>query len=140
MSTETNKSLVRRGFEQGMNGRNFNVWDELLASSYVNHDMPTPSPGPAGMKQVLTMFTEAFPDMQITVHAVLGEGEMVATRGSWKGTHKGAFMGIPATGKAVDVKYIDMWRFENGKAVENWVQMDMLCLMQQLGVVPAPAQ
>ena len=140
MSTEANKSVVRRGFEQGMNERNLGVFDEILAPSYVNHDMPTPAPGPAGMKQVLTMFTEAFPDMQITLHDVLGEGDKVVTRGSWKGTHKGPFMGIPATGKQVDVKFIDMWRIESGKAVENWVQMDMLGLMQQLGVVPAPGQ
>jgi steroid delta-isomerase-like uncharacterized protein len=140
MSTDTNKSLVRRGFEQGMNKRNLSVFDEILAPSYVNHDMPTPGPGPAGMKQVLAMFTEAFPDMQITLHDVLGEGETVATRGSWKGTHKGPFMGIPATGKPVDVKFMDFWRLENGKAVENWVQMDMLGLMQQLGVAPAPGK
>jgi steroid delta-isomerase-like uncharacterized protein len=137
MSTEANKNAVRRGFEQGMNKRSFEVWDEVLAPNYVNHDMPAPSPGPAGMKQVLAMFTDAFPDMQITLHDVFGEGDKVATRGSWKGTHKGAFMGIPATGKSVEVKFIDMWRFENAKAVENWVSMDMLGLMQQLGVVPA---
>jgi steroid delta-isomerase-like uncharacterized protein len=137
MSTEANKNLVRRGFEQGMNRRDLDVFDELLAPNYVNHDLPAPVPGPAGMKQVLTMFTEAFPDMQITLADVLAEGDKVVTRGSWTGTHKGPFMGIPATGKPVDVKFIDMWRVENGKAVENWVQMDMLGLMQQLGVVPA---
>jgi predicted ester cyclase len=47
-------------------------------------------------------------------------------------------MGIPATGKSVAVTYSDIWRLENGKAVENWVQMDMLGLMQQLGLIPAP--
>jgi steroid delta-isomerase-like uncharacterized protein len=136
MSKEANKSLIRRAFEQGMNSRNLGVFDEIVAPHYVNHDMPAPKPGPEGLKQVLLMFTEAFPDMQITLHDVIGEGETVMTRGSWKGTHKGAFRGIPATGKAVDVKFMDAWRFENGKAVENWVQMDMLGLMQQLGVVP----
>jgi predicted ester cyclase len=54
------------------------------------------------------------------------------------GTHRGEFMGIPATNKSVKVSYIDLWRVENGKFVENWVQLDMLGLMQQLGVVPAP--
>ena len=86
------------------------------------------------------MFLEAFPDMRITLDDVIGEGEKVATRGHWVGTHKGAFMGVPATGKAVNVKFMDMWRFENGKAVENWVQMDLLSLMQQLGVVPGQAE
>jgi steroid delta-isomerase-like uncharacterized protein len=140
MSTESNKTLIRRFFEQGMNKRDLNVLDEVVASSYVNHDMPAPGPGPEGLKAVLGMFTEAFPDMQVTLADVLGEGEKVVTRGSWKGTHKGPFMGVPATGKAVDVKFMDLWRFENGKAVENWVQMDLLGLMQQLGVVPAPGR
>jgi predicted ester cyclase len=49
-------------------------------------------------------------------------------------------MGIPATGKPIKVGYIDIWRLENGKAVENWVQMDIMGLMQQLGALPAPAQ
>jgi predicted ester cyclase len=87
---------------------------------------------------MIGMFTDAFPDMRITVEEVIGEGEKVATRGTWSGTHKGSFMGVAATGKSVKIGYIDMWRFENGRAVENWVQMDMLGLMQQLGVVPPP--
>jgi predicted ester cyclase len=56
------------------------------------------------------------------------------------GTQQGEFMGIPPTNKPVKVSYIDLWRVENGQFVENWVQMDMLGLMQQLGVVPAPEQ
>lgn len=140
MSTESNKALIRRGFEEGMNQRKLNVFDEFVGAAYVNHNMPAPGPGPGGLKQVLAMFVEAFPDMQITVEQSIGEGEKVCTQGTWRGTHKGAFMGVPATGKAVKVGYIDLWRFENGKAVENWVQMDLLGLMQQLGVVPAPGQ
>jgi steroid delta-isomerase-like uncharacterized protein len=140
MSTENNKALVRRGFEVGMNQRKLDVFDELLAPSYHNHNMPAPSPGPTGMKQVLAMFTEAFPDLQITIEQMIAEGDRVATQGAWKGTHKGVFMGVPATGKSVSVGYIDVWRMENGKAVENWVQMDLLGLMQQLGVVPGPGR
>jgi steroid delta-isomerase-like uncharacterized protein len=102
----------------------------------VNHDLPAPAPGPEGFKQVVGMFTESFPDMRIRLLDVIGEGDNVVTRGEWTGTHKGPFMGVPATGKSVTVKYIDIWRIDNGKAVENWVQMDFLGLMQQLGVVP----
>jgi predicted ester cyclase len=64
----------------------------------------------------------------------------VVTRGVFAGTHRGDFMGIPATGRKVSIKYLDIWRLENGKAKENWVQMDMLGMMQQLGVIPAPEQ
>ncbi|HMD00629.1 MAG TPA: ester cyclase, partial [Ferruginibacter sp.] len=63
---------------------------------------------------------------------VAGDGDIVATRGEWTGTHSGDFMNTPATGKKVKVKYMDMWRLEDGKAVENWVQMDMPGLWQQL--------
>ena len=84
------------------------------------------------------MFRAAFPDLHVTLEDVFGEGDKVATRGYFTGTHQGEFNGIPATGKQVKVSYIDLWRLENGKAVDNWVQMDMIGLMQQLGVIPAP--
>lgn len=138
MSTESNKAMIRRGFEEGMNQRKLQVFEAIMAPNYVNHDMPAPGPGPEGFRAVVGMFFEAFPDMRITLDDVIGEGEKVVTRGHWVGTHKGAFMGVPATGKSVNVKFMDMWRLENGKAVENWVQMDLLSLMQQLGAVPGP--
>jgi steroid delta-isomerase-like uncharacterized protein len=140
MSTESNKALIRRGFEEGINHRKLDTFADVVAPSYVNHNMPIPTRGPEGFRQVIGAFLEAFPDMRIQVDQVIGEADTVATRGSFRGTHKGAFMGIPATGKPVEVAYIDFWRFEGGKAVENWVQMDMLGMMQQLGVVPAPGK
>jgi steroid delta-isomerase-like uncharacterized protein len=139
MSIEsTNKASIRRGFEVGINQRKLDVFEEVIDARYRNHTFAAPAPGAAGFKQVIAMFVDAFPDMEITLHDTIAEGDRVATRGSWRGTHRGAFMGIPATGKAVTVNYMDFWRLENGKAVENWVQMDLLGLMQQLGVVPAP--
>jgi steroid delta-isomerase-like uncharacterized protein len=138
MSAEQNKALVRRVFEESINKHNLNVFDELLAPNYVNHNMPTPAPGPEGLKQVVSMFLTAFPDFHVTLEDVIAEGDKVASRGVWRGTHQGNFMGIPATGKSIAVSYSDIWRIENGRAVENWVQMDMLGLMQQLGVAPAP--
>jgi steroid delta-isomerase-like uncharacterized protein len=116
------------------------VIDELLDPSYVNHNMPAPAPGNEGFKQVIMMFRNAYPDLHVTVEDVIAEGDKVASRGTWRGTHQGEFMGVPATGKQVAVSYSDIWRVENGKFVENWVQMDLLGLMQQLGVVPAHGQ
>jgi len=136
MSTEENRTIVRRGFEEGMNQKDLDVFSELLAPNYVNHNMPTPAPGPEGFKQVMAMFVNGFPDFHITVEDTIAEGDKVATRGYFTGTHTGEFMNIPATGKQVKVSYIDIWRMENGKAVENWVQMDQLSMLQQLGVVP----
>jgi predicted ester cyclase len=140
MSTETNKTIIRRIFEEGLNQDKPSVLDELIAPTYVNHDLPAPAPGSEGFKMVVGMFKNGFPDLRVTIEGAVAEGDRVATRGYFSGTHKGEFNGIPATGKSVKVTYLDIWRLENGKAVENWVQMDMMGLMQQLGVMPAPAQ
>lgn len=139
MSVEQNKTMVRRVFEEGINQNKPHVFDEVIGTTYVNHSMPAPLPGPEGLKMVVGMFHTAFPDLHITLEEVLGEGNKVATRGYFTGTHKGEFNGIPATGKTVQVSYIDIWWVENSKLVENWVQMDMVGLMQQLGVIPTPA-
>jgi predicted ester cyclase len=140
MSTlqEQNKSLIHRFFEDGINQNKWDVFDEIIAPSYVNYNLPAPAPGPEGLRQVVGMFKAGFPDLHTTVEAVIAEDDKVATRGYITGTHQGPFMNIPSTGKSIRVTYTDIWRIENGKAVENWVQMDMLGLMQQLGVIPTP--
>lgn len=138
MTAEQLKSNLRRGFEEGMNQRNFAVFDELLAPNYVNHTLPAPVPGPAGMKAVVEMFVTAFPDFRVVVEDLLCDGNLLSTRGYFTGTHQGDFQGIPPTGKTIKAGYIDMWRAENGKFVENWAQLDLLGLMQQLGALPAP--
>ena len=140
MSTEQNKAIIRRVFDEIVNKGNLAVADELLAADYVNHDFPAPVPGAEGFKLVTTMFRSAFPDIVVTLEDAFAEGDKVVTRGVFAGTHTGDFMGVPATGRKVSIKYLDIWRLENGKAKENWVQMDMLGLMQQLGVIPAPEQ
>jgi predicted ester cyclase len=140
MSTEESKARLRRVFEEGINQKNLDIFDELLAPNYVNYNMPAPAPGPTGFKQIIGMFHTSFPDMHVTIEDEFGEGDKVGTRGYLTGTHKGEFMGIPPTNKPVKVAFIDLWRVENGQFVENWVQMDMLGMMQQLGVVPAPGQ
>lgn len=132
MSSETNKAAARRIFDEIMNKRDLSLINDLIADNYVNHDMPVPEKGKAGFKMIIEGFLAAFPDMHIHVAEVTGDGDLVATRGEWHGTHSGDFMNTPATGKTVKVKYIDMWRFENGKGVENWVQMDMPGLWKQL--------
>jgi steroid delta-isomerase-like uncharacterized protein len=140
MLTEENKVILRRGFEEGINEGNDATFDETISPTYVNHDMPAPVPGAEGFKQMIGMFRAAFPDLRVEIEDVLGEGDRVATRGTMIGTQRGDFMGVPPTGQAVRVPYIDIWRVEGGKAGENWVQMDMMGMMQQLGVVPWPEQ
>jgi steroid delta-isomerase-like uncharacterized protein len=140
MSTTQNKALVERMFNEVMNNRNFSAISEIVAPNFVNHSMPMPTHGPEGMKAVVEMFASAFPDMHIKLSHVIGDGDLVATAGTWSGTNEGSFMGMPATGnKVTNIPYIDIWKFKDGKATENWVQMDNVAIMQQLGHMPQPA-
>ena len=86
------------------------------------------------------MFRSAFPDFKVTIDDMIAEGDKVVVRGTWSGTHKGEFMGIPATGKSVSFGVIDTVRIAGGKMVEHWGLMDNFRLMQQLGVIPAPGE
>ena len=136
MPGEENASIVRRVFEEAINQGNLGVIDEVLAPNFVNHDFPATGPGPEGFKQTISMFRAAFPDIRVMLEDLLVASDKVGTRGTMRGTHQGEFMGIEPTGKQVEVKYIDVWRVENGRLAENWVQMDMLGLMGQLGLAP----
>lgn len=139
MSTEQNKAVFRRIVEEGLNKNDTKVIDELFASNLVDHDLPpgTP-PGPEGSKGKFAYFMSAFPDIHFTFEGEVAEGDKVAGRGYFTGTHKGEFQGVPPTGKKINVKFMDVWRFENGKLVEYWGQPDVMGLMQQLGAIPSP--
>ena len=138
MGASENKTLVRRLFEQGMNERKPEIFHECVAPNFVNHDLPGPTPGPDGFFQSFTMFQAAFPDLKVHLGDVLAtDDDKVVTRSHWTGTHKGEFMGVPASGAAVEVNFIDIWRIDNGWLIESWVRMDFLSLMQQLGAVPS---
>lgn len=138
MSTEDNKALDRRGFEEVWNQGNLAVIDELSAENVVTHNPPgPPMQGTEAFKQFIQMYRSAFPDTQMTVEDQIAEGDKVVTRWTARGTHQGELMGIPATGKQVTVTGISVSRWANGKTVESWSNFDTLGMLQQLGVVPS---
>ena len=139
MSTEDNKAVVRRFYEEVMNQKKRAVLDEVFDLNVVDHFAPPGTPGGLeGARQTLGMFLSAFPDLHFTVEDLIAEGDKVVARATLSGTQQGTFMGIPATGKHVTMTGIEINRFEGGKSVEHWVEMDTLGLMQQLGVIPPP--
>lgn len=138
LSAAEMKQKIQHLFDDGMNPRNRAVLDDLIDPRYVNYSMPMSVPGPDGLQQVLDMFQSAFPDMHIVIEDTIAENDKAATRGHFTATHKGTFLNTPATGKAVTVGYIDIWKAHDGRFVENWVQMDMLGLLVQLGALPPP--
>lgn len=94
---------------------------------------------PAGVKGAMTEFFTAFPDSRMPVDDIIAEGDRVAIRHTFRGTHQAPFQGIPATGKSVVVTGITTLRVQDGKVVEGWLNADMFGLLQQLGVVPQSA-
>jgi len=136
--SETNKTVVRRLFEEVWNKGNLPVTDELFAPNYVHHDSSTPDVGrgPESEKKRATLYRTAFPDLRLTIEDIIAEGETVMARWSCRGTHKGDLSGIAPTGKQFTISGISIARIANGKMAEGWVNWDTLGLMEQLGVVP----
>lgn len=141
MSSEANKRILRRFFEELFNTGDLSVADEIVALDYVNHNtIPGEPYGREGLKAFVTLLRTAFPDIHFTIDDQLAEGDKVATRLHFTGTHQGDFAGVPATGKSVNVTAINVQRVANGQIQETWLDWDALGLMQQLGAVPAPHQ
>jgi steroid delta-isomerase-like uncharacterized protein len=136
--SEENKALARRWAEDLMNQRNVDVAEEIYASDFVGHDptMPEEVRGVEGRKEFYSMYLIAFPDAQITIEDQLAEGDTVATRWTGRGTHQGELMGVPPSGKRVEVAGVTISRIEGGKIVEDWDSYDNLTTLQQLGLAP----
>ncbi len=132
---EANKTIFRQYFEEVLNAGNLDLIDDLIAPNYVSH-YPTGydfGGGPDDVRQIVTTVRSGFPNVHFTVEDVLAEGDRVVGRWTFRGTHQGDFMGIPATDKSVSVMGIAIYRIVEGKIAEAWVAWDALGLMQQIG-------
>jgi len=137
MSTEKNKAALRRVYDEIFNKGKLSVVDEVIAANYILHGVATIEVnGPEGFKQFVTMYRNAFPDLQATVVDMVAEGDKVAHSFTLRGTHKGALMGIAPTGKQVTLTGTTISRFAGGKEIEARMNADVLGLYQQLGVIP----
>ena len=112
-----------------------------IADDFVEHEeLPGIPPTKAGVLEYFRMLIAAFPDMRMDVEDVIASGDKAVARVRLTGTHKGEFLGIPATGKSAAVNLIDIIRFgDDGLGREHWGVADQLSLLQQLGAIPAGA-
>jgi steroid delta-isomerase-like uncharacterized protein len=143
MSTKDLKALERRVANEFNKGKaaTMAVIDETCAPNVVYHQATgTNIRGLKDFKQFFSDLFNAFPDFHMTIDDIVAEGDKAVIRYTYTGTHKGAFMGIPATNKKVTGWTIQIDRFVGGKCVEAWERMDTLGFMQQLGVVPTPGK
>jgi steroid delta-isomerase-like uncharacterized protein len=140
MTPEEMKAGYRRMIEEVFNQGRLELVDELVAADAVDHtEMPGRPPGAEGVRWAAQTFRAAFPDIHFQIEDQVAQGELLATRFSISGTQNGEFMGVPPSGKRAAIAGMDMVRLRDGKMVEHWALMDMLSLMQQLGLMPAAA-
>lgn len=134
------KALTRRFYEEAINQGRLEVVDELCAPDFVDHEeFPGLTPDRDGVKQFITIFRSAYPDLRFDIDDLLLEGDKVVIRAMIRGTQKGEFMGIPPTGKQIAVQTIDIVRIRDGQATEHWGVTDTAAMLTQLGVMPEPA-
>ena len=140
MSSDDNKALVRRLFEEGVNQRHYEVVDELVAPDFVLHSaLIGEVRGRAAYKQSVVALLEPAPDLRATIEDLIaGERETIIARLTYRGTDTGGFVrGHPATGKRFEFTAIYIWRLAEGQVTELWQEADRVRLLQQLGIIPS---
>ncbi|PYR62471.1 MAG: ester cyclase [Acidobacteria bacterium] len=136
--SEQNKAVVRRLFEDHWNRKNRSLADELYAPSAILHTPDGVLRGLQGATDLFDAYATAFPDFHLTLDDLVAEGDKVAARWTFEGTHRGPLAGIAATGKRVNVANgVAIYRVAGGKIAEGNFAWDKFELMQQLGVLPA---
>jgi steroid delta-isomerase-like uncharacterized protein len=135
MTTEGNKKLVLEHYEAFLHRRDDEAVRNQLAADFVDHEMPpgTP-PGPEEALRYRAMLLAAFPDLRVKIEDIVAEGDRVAVRASWTGTHRGTFapMPLPATNRIGQLSGMVFWRIRDDRLVERWATLDRMGLYQQL--------
>ena len=137
--SEANKALARRYFEELSNDRRLEIADAILTADHVYHDPQIPNVvGPKAMADTIAVYQNGV-EGHWHIEEMVAEGDRVVTRWTGTGKHTGNVMGLPPTGKSVNVAAITVQRVVNGKIAETWTVWDTLGFLQQLGAIPAAA-
>lgn len=142
MSAQEHRALVSQYAEEVWTRGNVESTEKYIARDYVRHDpgIPFQVRGPEAVKQLVSAYRAAFPDMHFTADDTIAEGDRVVVRWEVRGTQRGELMGIAPTGRRIRLTAIEIFRLAEGKIVEQWVLVDSLGMLQQLGVFPPPEQ
>ncbi|HXW79477.1 MAG TPA: ester cyclase [Acidimicrobiales bacterium] len=133
-----NSDKLQRAFQLVSEG-DLDGFFEYLADDFVEHETgPGLAPTKAGTRELFAMLMAGFPDIRFEAEDVIESGDKVVARAHITGTNKGEFMGVPASGKSIDIQAIDIVRFgDDGLVHEHWGVMDVMSMMQQIGAVPS---
>ena len=137
-TVEANKDIVRQIPTEIFDEGNIDLVDVLFAEDFVGYAPPMPGelPGPEGFKQLVVAFRTGFPDLAHPEIQLIGQGDTVVARLTGTGTHEGEFMGIEPTNESMEVTAMEMYRIDAGEISNAWLNVDMLGLLQQLGMGP----
>jgi len=136
-----NKSIIGHILDEAFNQGNLSVVDELIAPGSTSHYLSWGVPANRmGLKRLIAIFRTAFPDLHCTVEDEITDGAKVAAHWTLRGTHQGLFLGHAPTNKSVVVQGVIYARIENGQIIENWMLIDQMGMLQQIGLVPPPRQ
>jgi steroid delta-isomerase-like uncharacterized protein len=139
MFGNASKAVIRRYYDEVLNEGHLDVLEQLAITAYIEHDpLPGQMTGLEGLRQRAQMLREAFRP-HFTIEDMIAEQDKVVVRWTNRGTHVGAFLGMPPTGKSFTIAGIDIHRLQGGKMAEHWHVIDMFSQMQQLGMIPQPA-
>ena len=131
----TNGRQLADLFVQMANTHDPDLVDRFVAEDYINHN-DFVADGRGSNRQFWTAFFTGLPDVSVTMEDLVISGDRVVGRFIYRGTHAGDLMGIPASGKPVEMRSIDIWRVRDGMFVEHWDELNMLEVFQQIGAVP----
>ncbi|WP_435155587.1 ester cyclase [Amycolatopsis sacchari] len=119
-----------------LNTHNPDLVDEFVAEDYVNHN-DFVADGREANRRFWTVFFAGLPDVRVTMEDLVVSGDRVVGRFVYRGTHDGELMGIPATGRPVEMRSIDIWRVRDGMFAEHWDELNLMQLFQRIGALPA---
>lgn len=138
---EANKELVRAFTEAG-NAADWDRLSELLTEDFTRHSAATEGPpvtSPEAFIRLQEGFLATFPDQRVTLERLIAEGDLVAGRATYSGTQTGPMGGFPATGRTVTAPFLAMFRVEEGRLAELWIEWDNVAMLTQLGLFPPGA-
>jgi steroid delta-isomerase-like uncharacterized protein len=137
-SNEEKRRVLRQVFEEIWSKGNLELVAAIYSPGYVFHTPAEPEPirGREAWKEFIERIRSGFPDVQVTVEDVLADGDLAAARTTMRMTHTGEYQGLPPTGTRLEASQTVFARFEDGRIVEGWQEIDALGVMRQLGVVP----
>jgi steroid delta-isomerase-like uncharacterized protein len=129
--SEANKALIRAHYESAANAYRPSVIERQVAADFLDHNQPGLA-GPECVKAQTRALRAAFPDLAVTIEALVAEGDLVAVRGTWRGTHQGEFRGVPPIGRRIEWTGMAFWRVAGGQIRESWGLIDLPTLLRQL--------